>query len=250
MFAKSSARREKVALGKSPLVITNSDATRRAVEALGVEPSRARTIYYGIDPELFYPASEEERARQKAALGLTERPAVAFIGALGDRRKGFDTLFAAWEQLAAEPSWDADLVVIGTGRDLESWRARAADKRLERRVHFLGFRRDVPAVLAGCDALVAPTRYEAFGLGVAEALARGLPSVVSAGAGVAELYPPELRSLLFEDVESVSELVTRLRDWRGRKDELGPHVAELSARVRGRTWDRMASDILDLVNGL
>jgi glycosyltransferase involved in cell wall biosynthesis len=220
------------------------------VEALGVDPARARTVYYGIDPELFRPASEEERARQKAALGFTERPAVAFIGALGDRRKGFDTLFSAWERLAAEPSWDADLVVIGTGRDLDGWRARAAARRLERRIHFLGFRRDVPAVLAACDALVAPTRYEAFGLGVAEALAGGLPAVVSAGAGVAELYPAELRPLLFEDVESVSELVTRLRDWRSRKDELAPHVAELSRRVRGRTWDTMASDILKLVSEL
>jgi glycosyltransferase involved in cell wall biosynthesis len=247
LFGKRSARRERVALHKSPLVITNSDATRRAVEALGVEPARARTIYYGIDPALFHPASEEQRARQKAALGLTERPAVAFVGALGDRRKGFDTLFAAWERLAAEPSWDADLVVIGTGRDLEGWRARAADKRLDRRVHFLGFRKDVPAVLAACDALVAPTRYEAFGLGVAEALACGLPAVVSAGAGVAELYPADLRGLLFEDVDSVAELVTRLRDWRARRDELLPHVAALSERVRSRTWDAMAGDILSAV---
>lgn len=250
VFAKNSARRERLALRKSPLVITNSDATRRAVEALGVDPARARTIYYGIDPELFYPASEEERARKKAELGFAERPVVAFIGALGDRRKGFDTLFAAWERLAAQPSWDADLVVIGTGRDLEGWRARAAERRLDRRVHFLGFRRDVPAVLAACDALVAPTRYEAFGLGVAEALARGLPAVVSAGAGVAELYPPELRGLLYEDVESVSELVARLLDWRARKDELMPHVAALCSKVRARTWDTMASDILGAVDAL
>lgn len=250
MFGKRSKRREQAALQRSPLVITNSDATRRAVEALGVEPARARTVYYGIDSETFRPVSEEESARQKAALGLTERPAVAFVGALGDRRKGFDTLFAAWERLSAEPSWDADLVVIGTGRDLESWRARAVEKRLERRIHFLGFRKDVPAVLAACDALVAPTRYEAFGLGVAEALARGIPAVVSAGAGVAELYPAALRALLFEDVNSVSELVVRLRDWRARKDELSPHVAELSGKVRARTWDTMAGDILRLVNEL
>ena len=246
LFSRRAVKREREALQKAPLVITNSDSTRRAVEALGVEPSRARTVYYGIDPELFGPVSEEERARQKSALGLTERPAVAFVGALGDRRKGFDTLFSAWERLSAEPSWDADLVVIGTGRDLEAWRARAAAKRLSRRIHFLGFRKDVPAVLSACDALVAPTRYEAFGLGVAEALARGLPAVVSAGAGVAELYPPSLRGLLFEDVDSVLELVERLRRWRSTKDELAPHVARLSEQVRARTWDTMASDILEL----
>jgi glycosyltransferase involved in cell wall biosynthesis len=250
VFGRMSIRREQAALRKSPLVITNSDATRRAVEALGVDPARAHTIYYGIDPKLFCRATDDERARQKAALGLSDRPAVAFVGALGDRRKGFDTLFSAWERLSAEPSWDADLVVVGTGRELERWRARAAERRLQRRIHFLGFRKDVPGVLAACDALVAPTRYEAFGLGVAEALARGLPAVVSAGAGVAELYPASLRSQLFEDVESVSELATRLRDWRSHKDELLPHVAELSDRVRSRSWDRMAGDILRLMSEL
>jgi glycosyltransferase involved in cell wall biosynthesis len=117
-------------------------------------------------------------------------------------------------------------------------------------MHFLGFRKDVPAVLSACDALVAPTRYEAFGLGVAEALACGLPAVVSAGAGVAELYPEALRALLFEDVESSSELVMRLRGWREKKDELLPHVARLSEQVRGRSWDRMASDILELCGKL
>jgi glycosyltransferase involved in cell wall biosynthesis len=250
LFGRRSMARERVALRMAPLVITNSDATRRAVVELGVEPGRARTVSYGIDPELFHPASEEERARRKSALGLTERPAVAFVGALGDRRKGFDTLFTAWERLSMEPSWDADLVVVGTGRDLESWRARAAERRLSERMHFLGFRKDVPAVLSACDALVAPTRYEAFGLGVAEALACGLPAVVSAGAGVAELYPEALRALLFEDVESSSELVMRLRGWREKKDELLPHVARLSAQVRGRSWDRMASDILELCGKL
>jgi glycosyltransferase involved in cell wall biosynthesis len=250
LFGRRSIARERAAFGKAPLVITNSDATRHAVEALGVEPGRARTIYYGIDPELFRPADEEARVRHKAALGLSERPAMAFVGALGDRRKGFDTLFAAWERLSAESSWDVDLVVVGTGRDLESWRARAAERRLSERIHFLGFRKDVPAVLSACDALVAPTRYEAFGLGVAEAVACGLPAVVSASAGVAELYPETLRSLLFEDVESSSELVHRLRSWREKKEELLPHVRALSEKVRARTWDTMANDILEAIGEL
>jgi glycosyltransferase involved in cell wall biosynthesis len=246
-FTRRAIGRERTALARASIVITNSDATRAAViERLGVAPERVKTIYYGIDPEKFGPIAASDRAEARRALGLGERPAVAFVGALGDRRKGFDTLFGAWEALGAGSSWDVDLLVVGTGRDLESWRERARRHRLDERIHFLGFRKDVPRVLAAADALVAPTRYEAFGLGVAEALARGLPALVSAHAGVAELFPAELRGLLIEDVESVSELAGKLERWRSESALLAEPVRRLSERVRARTWDRMAEDILAL----
>ena len=117
---------------------------------------------------------------------------VAFVGALGDRRKGFDRLFDAWQQLCRDPAWDADLVVAGHGGELTQWRRLAASSGLDGRIRFLGFRDDVSTVLAAADVLVHPARYEAYGLGVHEAICRGLPAIVSAAAGVAELYPAGL----------------------------------------------------------
>lgn len=246
-FTRRARMRERTALARASFVIANSDATRRAlIEELGVAPERVRTIYYGIDPERFGPIGESDRAEARRALGLGARPAVAFVGALGDRRKGFDTVFSAWERLGASSSWDADLLVIGSGRDLEGWRARARERGLDGRIHFLGFRRDVPRVLAACDALVAPTRYEAFGLGVAEALARGIPALVTRAAGVAELYPSELGTLLLEDPDSAHELSTRLERWRTESATLVEPVRQLAERIRARSWDRMAEEILEL----
>ena len=57
-------------------------------------------IYYGIDAEQFRPPFAGERDATRAELGWpADRPVVLFIGALGDRRKGFDTLHKAWEML-------------------------------------------------------------------------------------------------------------------------------------------------------
>ena len=124
MFLADEARILKMAR----LIIANSDRTRRdLIERLGLEPERIHTIYYGIDPQAFCPASEEERAARRHALHWpAQRPVAMFIGALGDRRKGFDTLFAAWQKLCGMGSWDADLVVIGShgreGVDRTPWR--------------------------------------------------------------------------------------------------------------------------------
>ncbi len=242
--------RERDALTRARVVIANSHRTKRdLVGRLGLRPERVHVIYYGTEPGAFRPATAEERRATRAELNWpAERPVVAFVGALGDRRKGFDTLFAAWAELCKDGAWDADLVAIGTGAELPAWRARvAADDRLAPRVKFLGYRTDVQRLLGACDALVAPTRYEAYGLGVQEALCCGLPALVSADAGVAEQYPPELAGLLLPDPDDAADLARRLRAWRDRREDCARQARTLGERLRHYTWDDMARRVTDLI---
>jgi glycosyltransferase involved in cell wall biosynthesis len=241
---------ERACLRRARLVIANSEATRAAVvERLGVPAERVHTVYYGADPGRFRPATAAGRLEARAALGWDDdRPAVAFVGALGDLRKGFDTLFEAWVRLHRDPSWDARLVVAGAGAALAGWRARAAEAGLGESIRFLGFHADVPTLLAACDALVSPARYEAYGLNVQEALCCGLPALVSASAGVAERYPPGLRELLLPDPDDAADLAARLRAWRDARDAYRAAVAPLGEALRGRTWDRCAAEIVALAD--
>lgn len=240
---------EREALCAARVVICNSRRTARdVIERVGVDEARVAVVYYGTDAGRFPPIAPGERTDGRALLGVShDRPLVGFVGALGDRRKAFDTLFAAWVALCRRPGWDADLVVVGSGGELDAWRARARDAGLESRIAFLGFRPDVPQILAGLDALVHPARYEAYGLSVQEALCRGLPSLVSASAGVAERYPEALRDLLIDEPDSVGELEERLWRWRTRADEYRTLVAPLSASLRARSWDVMSGEIASLV---
>jgi glycosyltransferase involved in cell wall biosynthesis len=173
---------------------------------------------------------------------------VAFLGALGDRRKGFDVLFEAWKKVCTDTDWDADLVVMGTGAELPAWQSRAADSGLGRRIHFLGFRKDVAYLLKACDALAAPTRYEAYGLGVHEALCCGLSAIVSARAGVAERYPPTLRELLLPDPEDSRDLAARLRNWRAREGQYRRAFTHLAGSLHTYTWSHMAARIVRLMD--
>jgi glycosyltransferase involved in cell wall biosynthesis len=240
---------ERSALLKARLVIVNSERTRRDLrERLGIDDSLIRTVYYGIDPDRFSPPNEERRRRLREQFALPDRPLVAFVGALGDRRKGFDTLFAAWSSLCRDPAWECDLIVVGRGAELPLWQQRARDGGIEGRIRFLGFRNDVPDVLAACDALVAPTRYEAYGLGVQEALCTGLPALVSATAGVAERYPSALEELLLDDPDSASALEASLRNWRRNHERLREAARDLSVPLRQRTWQVMAQDVRALID--
>jgi glycosyltransferase involved in cell wall biosynthesis len=243
-------RDERHVASRARVVIANSELTaRHAVELLAADPARVHTVYYGADPERFRPPSADERAAARAALGAEgDAPAVVFVGALGDRRKGFDTLFHAFHFLCQrEPGWDATLLVVGAGGELEEWKRRAAAARLGHCIRFLGFRQDVREVLWACDAVVSPARYEAYGLAVQEALCTGLPAVVSRRAGVAERIPAPLDALLVEDPDDVHEVAERLRAWRGGMETHRAAALALSEQLRGWTWDRMAERIVELV---
>jgi glycosyltransferase involved in cell wall biosynthesis len=240
---------ERAALGAARLVICNSRRTARdVVERVGVDPVRVAVVYYGSAPGHFGPVSPADRLDARRALGRPDdRPLVGFVGALGDRRKAFDTVFDAWTALCRQPSWDADLVVLGAGAELDLWRQRAEARQLGDRIAFLGFRPDVARVLAALDAVVHPARYEAYGLSVHEAVCRGLPAIVSASAGVAERYLPELADLLVDDPDDAGELEARLLRWRGAIERYRHLVMPLAASLRARTWGEMSRQIVDLV---
>jgi glycosyltransferase involved in cell wall biosynthesis len=95
--------------------------------------------------------------------------------------------------------------------------------------------------------MVHPARYEAYGLGVHEAICRGVPAIVSAQAGIAELYPPELSDLLIPDVEDATGIADRLLAWRRGIDSMAARLGPLSDRLRSRSWDDMGKDIVRAV---
>jgi glycosyltransferase involved in cell wall biosynthesis len=238
---------ERIALSRARVVICNSRRTRDdVVERVGVPATKAHVVYYGAGTE-FQPANSVQRTRAREALGLDgDRLAALFIGALGDRRKGFDTLFAAWAGLCRDPSWDVDLIVVGTGRELPAWRERVRGAGLDSRVRFLGFRKDVAAIIAAADVLVHPARYEAYGLGVQEALSTGVPALVTASSGIAERYPADLEPLLIPDPDDATGLADRVRSWRRESDRWRERTAPFAAALRARTWQTMAAEIADL----
>ena len=240
---------EATTIANAPAIICNSTRTASDVRrCYGVDAARLHVVHYGVDPDEFGPVTAEARRDAQRSLGLNAAaPLAVFIGALGDRRKGFDVLFEAWQRLCADPAWDANLAIVGVGAEAAAWQARASAAGLAGRMLFLEFRPDVPRILAAGDVIVHPSRYEAYGLGVHEALCRGLPAIVSASAGVAERLPDDLTALTLPEPLSADDLVTRLYLWRDDVAGWGARARAAGSRLRARTWDHMAAEIATIV---
>jgi glycosyltransferase involved in cell wall biosynthesis len=242
-------RREKAALRRARLVIADSKSCRDAVIAHhGVDPAKAFAIYYGIDGDHFHPLARDLRAPKELALGLTPgRRRCLFVGGIGDSRKGLDTLLGAWRELSGDPGWDAELIVVGTGRSLQMYRSQVKEWRIDDVVKFFGFRKDVDLLLQVTDCFVAPTRYEPYGLAVHEAICSGVPAIVSATAGVAERYPEPLRGLLLDRPDDAASLAKALRQWRGNESRYADDFRKFGIELARRSWDDMADDMLELL---
>jgi glycosyltransferase involved in cell wall biosynthesis len=247
---KSLARHhERIVIPAARLVIANSEKTRRDLTVLlGIPEGKIFTRYLGCEPGL-QPASSQERRAARERWGLkAERPVAIFVGALGyDINKGFDTLCAAWKRLCARPEWDVDLVAAGGGRGFARWKELVGRAGLAERVTMVGFSERVPELLAAGDLLVSPVRYEAYGLNAHEALARGVPALISGSAGIAERYPDNLSDLILRDPEDVDQLVERLLGWRAKMNEYVRRTESFGERLRTRTWEDMACDIVELI---
>jgi len=248
LFRFLACRAEKRALQCSSLVIVNSERTRRDVtNGLGISPERVELVYLGTDEQQHGPVTPAERALARARLELGDTEvAVVFVGALGlDRRKGFDTLLAAVGRLR---TLFPGLKVLAAGNGaIPYWQARIDAAGLAACVRLLGHIDNVPALLAAADLVVSPTRYEPYGLGVQEALCRGVPAIVSRAAGVAERYPLELARLLLNDAEDDAELAGRIASWLRRTEGPRPALERLASSLRGYSWRQMSERIMALV---
>lgn len=241
-------QRERRILPRARILLANSERTNNdLLTHLQAKRERAHTIYLGTD-DAWRGMTPARRDAARARFGhLANGPIIIFVGAMGyDLRKGFDTLWRAWQELCANPEWDANLIVAGGGRRVAAWKQAVVHLGLDARVKVIGFTNEVPELIAAADLLVSPVRYEPYGLNVQEALCCGVPAIVSASAGVAEKYPSELKELLISNPEDAHALAVQMRNWRAQMDRFKRLTEPIAERLRSYGWRDMAAQIVAL----
>lgn len=167
-------------------VICNSQMVK--AEILGdfsIAADKVHVIYNGVDLDYFNPGQRSAlRAEARRKLGCNVSDTLfSFVGS-GFSRKG---LGAAIDALAQTGRPDLKLVVAGKDGATAEFAARARRHGVADRVTFLGGLEDVRVVYAASDCFILPTRYDPFPNAALEALAMGVPILVSNQCGAAEL---------------------------------------------------------------
>lgn len=164
-------------------VVLNSGTLREfAISGEGVAPSQIVTIPNGICVENYLAPISRAALLDEWKLPADAR-VLASIGRLTPQ-KGFDILIQAMANLSDRKT---HLILIGQGEQESALRALTAKLGIAARVHFAGYRHDVPALLGAFDVYVHPARFEGMPNAVMEAMAAGCPIVATAVDGTGEL---------------------------------------------------------------
>ncbi|WP_282947024.1 MULTISPECIES: glycosyltransferase [unclassified Sphingopyxis] len=210
-----------------------SDAMRRDMAAIGIDPDKIAVHYTGIDTARFHPA---DRAAARAALGMGEEPAIATIGALIPR-KGQALVIEALKSLPGVHYW-----LAGAGEEEARYRALAQRLGVADRVHLMGpvANADLPMLYSAADIVVMPSASEGLANAWVEALACGTPIVISNAGGGAELVTaPVAGRIVDRTPQAIADAVRALL-------AAPPSPADVAATLGGRfDWDRNGRELAE-----
>jgi UDP-glucose:(heptosyl)LPS alpha-1,3-glucosyltransferase len=198
-----------------------------------VPPERIDILYNPVDTERFDPDRWRGfREETRRGLGVPQEAYTLLFAGGGFHRKGLDGAIAA---LAA--SRGAPWLVVAGGGDPGPYRRLARARGVLGRVIFAGLRPDIEALYTASDALMAPTRYDAFSNATLEAMAMGLPAITTRDNGASEVITEGREGFVVdspEDAATLGRAVDALADPAVRREIGGrarARVASLSPRA-------------------
>jgi glycosyltransferase involved in cell wall biosynthesis len=171
------------------LVICVSQAVRQACLSAGLSPGVLSVVHDGVDPAR---SSSGLRAQGRQAIGASAHTQVLLTVAKLTDHKGHDVMLEAMPEIVRRRP-DVLWVVAGDGSLWDSLQERTRQLNLQSHVRFLGYRHDVPDLIAAADLMVVPSRLEGLCSSIVDAMLAGLPVVATRAGGIPDLLAPSER---------------------------------------------------------
>lgn len=232
-YTDLNCRWEKDAWSTADRFVAVSDRIRLDLIDLGYPTQMIDVIPNGVDVSEYRPGQSK-----RTLFGLPSEPCIClFVGDIASPIKNLDTLLTA---LVNVPTLHC---AIAGELKRSPYPQIATRLGIEDRVHFLGYQDDIPGLMQSVDFFVLPSHQDSFGLVVTEALASGLPVIVSERVGASFLVD-DTCGFVYNPPSDYSALSRLLRVL--TRDE--PLRRRLSDGARRRallhSWDEMGSNYI------
>lgn len=229
-------------LGFVDRYISLSHRITEEIRGLPIDSSKAVEIPQGVDHQRFAPASEAEKAALRRKLQLPENPLALYVGVF-DGRKNVRWLVETWAK-NSDFFLGVNLVLVGpASRDhrdsglrqsLQTW---VRQRGLENRVLFRDFCPQIEDYYRAADIFVLPSQNEGMPNVVVEAMASGLPCIVTSISGTTDLVEHERTGMLFE-VNSESSFLAAMGPVTGSRETR----RGFGAQARRISMDRFSTE--------
>ena len=196
------------------LITINNEDAQRAARMPAKKTAKVNGV--GVDLSRFEPPVDRRVAREK--LGIPQAAQVLMTVGEHSVRKNHVVLLKAAAKLP-----DVQVLLCGWGEGLPALEQLADSLGIRDRVHFLGFRKDVPEILPAADVYVFPSLHEGLPVALMEAMAVGLPVVVSNVRGCVDLIEQGDGGFLRDpmDVDGFAKDIRTLLDDPALRERMG-----------------------------
>lgn len=202
-------------------------------------PAPIDVIPHGVDLETFSPENRGRlRVPYRKKLGFSNSEFVYLY--VGDLRKGAQQCLLALLQM------EHGRLMFVSRSDPAPYLTLAQEFGIADRTTFLPVTNRIEEAYAAADAFMLPSPYDTFGMVVTEAMASGLPVIVSRNAGASELIENGVSGLLIEDVSDIGELAAHMRSLsedRAKSSSIGVAARKT---VEQFSWQAICEKTLDV----
>jgi glycosyltransferase involved in cell wall biosynthesis len=191
---------------KAAAYVAMSETSVQELKSIKIPETRILKVVNGIDLKAFDKAAAKGTDLSRPREGVVR---FVFTGRLMPQ-KGLDDLLGAWKAAGMDPV-NTELWIVGKGREEDRLRKRVAEEGFSENVRFLGYRADVPAILAAADVFVLPSYSEGNSNAILEAMAAALPIITTDVGGSRLLVGDCGQSFVIQpgDQEGLAKLLTR-----------------------------------------
>lgn len=209
-----------------------------------IDPDRMDIVPPGINAEQFTPVSQEERLLKRAAFGIGPDEFTILFVSMNFDIKGLDVLLSALARVKArqaDKKWR--LLIVGKGNKNE-YAQKAARLGIAEHLIFPGViaKEELPQVYSMCDIFAMPSKFDTFGMTVLEAMAAGLPVVISGNVGARDIVKEGVNGFIIQGTDNEADIAQRI-EWLmndSRRDEMSKAALQTAAE---NSWENVAKKI-------
>jgi len=176
----------------------------------GILPEKIKIIYNGVDTDYFKPIEGDSIRKE---LNIGKDTLVLTTISRFNKEKGHYFLIQGLKELTNYIT-DFKALLVGEGEEQSFIEEKVKEYSLEDHIFFLGYRDDIPEILAATDIYVSPSKKEAISFSIIEALSCNVPVIATEVGGVPEIFEKGNGGILipFGDKDSFVKAIVELRD--------------------------------------
>jgi glycosyltransferase involved in cell wall biosynthesis len=230
----------------SRIIVVSQFTKEELIRLFGVSENRIDVVHLGVTGN-FKPRNEVSLIECLKEYGLKPKGYVLAVGTI-EPRKNLVALFQAYETLPDSITSSWPLVIVG----MKGWKHQTISRNIERlvrkgKLRALGYIPNdrLPFIYAGASLFVYPSLYEGFGLPPLEAMACGVPVIVSNRASLPEVVGDAGLLVEPEDIGELSQAIESLIDDPHRCKQM---IHKGWERAKHFTWEACAENTLRVYN--